>query len=73
MPSLVAGVGIALLPDFIVQGAITEKKLEVILPEWSAPASALHWVTPPGGPRPARVEALARFFGERLARRDRSS
>jgi|SRR5271154_1679827 len=73
MPSLVAGVGIALLPDFIVQGAITEKKLEVILPEWSAPASALHWVTPPGGPRPARVEALARFFAERLSRRDRSS
>ena len=69
MPSLVAGVGIALLPDFIVQDAIAEKKLEVILPEWSAPASALHWVTPPGGPRPARVEALARFFAERLALR----
>ena len=69
LPSLVAGLGIALLPDFIVRSALSEEKLEIVLPEWSAPASALHWVTPPGGPRPARVEALGRFFAERLAQR----
>jgi len=69
LPALVAGVGIALLPDFIVRDALGEKKLEIVLPEWSGPASALHWVTPPGGPRPARVQALGRFFAERLALR----
>jgi len=69
LPSLIAGLGIALLPDFIVKAALSDKKLEIVLPEWSAPASALHWVTPPGGPRPARVEALGRFFAERLAQR----
>lgn len=69
LPSLIAGLGIARLPDFIVREALADKKLEAILPEWSSPPAALHWVTPPGGPRPARVEALARFFAERLAQR----
>jgi hypothetical protein len=34
--------------------------------------SAVHWVTPPGGPRPKRVDVLADFFAERLARGKRS-
>lgn len=66
LPSLIAGVGIALLPDFIVRDAIAQKQLEIVLPEWSTRESALHWVTPPGGPRPARVQALAKFFAEHL-------
>ena len=66
LPSLIAGLGIALLPDFIVGEAMARKQLEIVLPEWSTRESALHWVTPPGGPRPARVQALAKFFAERL-------
>jgi DNA-binding transcriptional LysR family regulator len=66
LPSLIAGLGIARLPDFIVREALAQKTLETLLPEWSSPSAALHWVTPPGGHRPARVEALARFFAERL-------
>ena len=66
LPAILAGLGIALLPDFIVGTAIAAGKLEIVLPEWSAPAAALHWVTPPGRPRPARVDALARFLAERL-------
>jgi DNA-binding transcriptional LysR family regulator len=66
MPTLLAGLGIALLPDFVVGDALAAKKLEIVLPDWSGPSAALHWVTPPGRPRPARVEALARFLGERL-------
>ncbi|HTW35342.1 MAG TPA: LysR family transcriptional regulator [Rhizomicrobium sp.] len=69
LPSLTAGLGIARLPDFLVREALGEKKLESVLPDWSSPPGALHWVTPPGGPRPARVDALARFFAERLALR----
>jgi DNA-binding transcriptional LysR family regulator len=66
LPSLIAGLGIARLPDFIVREALAQKTLEAVLPEWSSPSAAAHWVTPPGGPKPARVEALARFFAERL-------
>ena len=68
MPALLAGVGIADLPDFIVGDAIAAKKVEVILKNWKQPEGAVHLVMPPGGPRPARVEALAAFLDERLGR-----
>jgi len=69
LPSLLGGLGIGLLPDFIVGEAISNGTLEIVLPDWSTPASSLHWVTPPGGHKPARVDALARFLAERLGRR----
>jgi len=69
LPSLVAGLGIGVLPQFIVRDALARKELEVVLPDWSLPPSAVYWLTPPGGPRPKRVEALAAFFAERLARK----
>jgi DNA-binding transcriptional LysR family regulator len=68
LPSLVAGIGLGVLPEFIVRDALKEKHLEIVLPEWSLPMSAVHWVTPPGGPRPKRVDALAEFFAQRLSR-----
>jgi DNA-binding transcriptional LysR family regulator len=68
MPSLVAGLGIADLPEFIVGDAIASGEVEVILKGWTQPAGALHWVTPPGGPRPARVEVLAEFLLKHFAK-----
>lgn len=62
MPAIVAGLGIADLPDFIADDAIRSGKAEVILQGWSQPEGAVHLVTPPGGPRPARVEALGNFL-----------
>lgn len=69
LPSLIAGLGLGALPEFIVRGALSDGRLEAVLTDWSLPARALHWVTPPGGPRPARVEVLGQFLAERLARR----
>ena len=68
LPSLVAGIGLAVLPEFLVRDSIAGKKLEIVLPEWSLPAGAVHWMTPPGGPKPKRVEVLAEFFARRLSR-----
>jgi DNA-binding transcriptional LysR family regulator len=62
MPSLLAGLGIADLPDFIVGDAIASGEVEVILKGWKQPEGAVHLVMPPGGPRPARVEVLADFL-----------
>ncbi len=62
MPALLAGLGIADLPDFIVGEAIASGDVEVILKGWKQPEGAVHLVTPPGGPRPARVEVLADFL-----------
>jgi DNA-binding transcriptional LysR family regulator len=68
LPSVIAGLGIADLPDFIVGDAIASGKVEVILKGWHQPEGAVHLVTPPGGPRPARVEVLADFLAKHFAR-----
>jgi DNA-binding transcriptional LysR family regulator len=69
MPALIAGLGLGVLPDFILRDALADGSLKIVLDEWLLPQSALHWVTPPGGPRPKRVEVLASFLGERLSRK----
>jgi DNA-binding transcriptional LysR family regulator len=73
MPSLLAGLGIADLPDFIVGDAIASGEVEVILKGWKQPEGAVHLVTPPGGPRPARVEVLADFLTMKFAKWKRRS
>jgi DNA-binding transcriptional LysR family regulator len=69
LPSLIAGLGVGVLPEFIVRDALRSRRLEILLPEWLLPVSAVHWVTPPGGPRPTRLEALADFLALRLGRK----
>jgi DNA-binding transcriptional LysR family regulator len=73
LPMLLAGVGLGILPDFIVRDAIADKRLELLLPEWPLPSGAVHWVTPPGGPKPKRLELLADFMASRLTRRETSA
>jgi DNA-binding transcriptional LysR family regulator len=68
MPALLAGLGIADLPEFIVGDAIRSGELEVILKGWKQPEGAVHLVTPPGGPRPARVEVLADYLTKHFAK-----
>ncbi|MGN6374348.1 MAG: LysR substrate-binding domain-containing protein [Sphingomonas sp.] len=65
-PALRAGLGIALLPDFIVADDLSDGSLEVILDDWTPPAIGLHLLTPPSPLRPARVEALIDFLAERF-------
>lgn len=66
VPALVAGLGIARLPTFILGDTLTSGKVVPILPEWTPPGVALHLLTPPSALRPARVEALIAFLAERL-------
>ena len=67
MPALLAGLGIADLPEFIVGDAIASGEVEVILKDWKQTEGAVHLVTPSGGPRPARVEVLADFLARHFA------
>ncbi|HEV3242486.1 MAG TPA: LysR family transcriptional regulator [Methyloceanibacter sp.] len=69
-PALLAGLGLAVQPDFVVGESIANGRLEAVMLDWSPPPIALHLVMPPGGPRPARVEALAAFLTERLGRQN---
>jgi len=68
MPVLLAGLGIAVQPDFVVADALAAGSLEAVMPDWWMSGSALHLVTPPGGPRPIRVEALITYLAKALAK-----
>jgi DNA-binding transcriptional LysR family regulator len=67
IPAVVAGHGIAPLPDFIGTDAKRIGAIVRLLPDWQAPPVALHLVTPPGRLRPRRVEALLAFLIEALS------
>ncbi len=69
IPLLVGGSGLGILPDFIIRGALDDGRLEVVLPEWKVSGGAGHWVTPPGGRRPKRVEVLGDYIAEKLSAR----
>jgi DNA-binding transcriptional LysR family regulator len=69
MPSLRAGMGIALQPEFLVWRDLREGRLEAVLTDWSAPPIALNIVTPPGGPRPSKVAVLIEFLISRFSER----
>jgi len=67
MPLLMGGGGLGILPDFIIREALDDGRLEVVLPDWKVSGGAVHWVTPPGGRRPKRVEVLGDFLAEKLS------
>jgi DNA-binding transcriptional LysR family regulator len=69
MPALIAGTGLGILPEFILRDALADGRLERLLSDWSLPAGAVYWVTPPGGLRPKRVEVLGDFLAQRLSPR----
>lgn len=66
LAALESGLGIAMLPDFIVAPSLTAGRLVPILEDWSMSPIALHLVTPPGKLRPRRVTALIDFLTERM-------
>ena len=68
IPLLVAGGGIAVLPDFIAEEAIASGAVVRILTDWSLPQAYLHLLSPPSRLRPARVRALSDHLVETLKR-----
>lgn len=66
MPALLAGLGIARLPDFIIDAELADGRLVEILADWSPMNIALHLLTPPSTLRPARVELVIEFLSQRF-------
>ncbi|MBW4331472.1 LysR family transcriptional regulator [Stakelama sp. CBK3Z-3] len=70
LPALRRGLGIARLPDFIVDELLNDGSLEAVLTGWDTRPIALHMMTPPGTLRPARVTLLMDFLAERFRARE---
>jgi DNA-binding transcriptional LysR family regulator len=67
MPALIAGIGVGVVPEFIVREALTDGRLQRLLPDWALASGAVYWLTPPGGPRPKRVDILRDFLISKLS------
>ncbi|QCP54797.1 LysR family transcriptional regulator [Trinickia violacea] len=67
LPMLLAGLGVAELPEFVATQYFADGRLEPILTDWRLPEGGLYFVTPTARARPAKVSALADFFISKLA------
>lgn len=67
--AVLAGGGIAVLPDYVVAGDIAEGRLFEVLPDWTLPAADIYIVYPTTSYRPAKVSAFVDIFTRMLAER----
>ncbi|HPE70780.1 MAG TPA: LysR family transcriptional regulator [Candidatus Competibacter sp.] len=65
-PALLAGLGVALQPEFLAWQDLQSGALETVMDEWEVEPIALHIVTPPGRSRPVRVQAFIDYLVERF-------
>ena len=66
LPTVLEGLAITELPEFIATQYFHAKALEPILTDWLLPAGGLYFVTPTARARPAKVSALADFLIAKL-------
>lgn len=69
LATLRAGLGCAVLPDFMIAEDVRSGALATALPGWSAGERMLHLLTPPGRGRPRRLEAFSDHLVQRLGGR----
>lgn len=62
------GEGVALLPHFIVEPALADQRLEMVLPGWEPPPLWLNLYYPPYEKLPMRVKTFSDFFEDYVTR-----
>ncbi|WP_294904551.1 LysR family transcriptional regulator [Tatumella sp. UBA2305] len=67
LPPLLAGQGIAELPDFMAAEYLRTGQLIHLLDEWSMTQGGLYFVTPTARSRPLKVKVLSDFFVKHLS------
>lgn len=66
-PMLLAGLGLAVQPEFLIWEDLAAGRLEVVMADWSMPPIALNIVTPPSRRRPVRVDVVIEFLVRHLS------
>ncbi len=66
VPAVLAGLGIAMLPDFLIDEHIRSGALVPLLPEYPMPEAGVYVVRPPGGNAPRKVRALIEIMLEKF-------
>jgi DNA-binding transcriptional LysR family regulator len=67
VPTLLGGIGIAELPEFIAAEYLADGRLVRVLADWKLPNGALYFVTPSARARPPKIDALADFLVQHLS------
>jgi DNA-binding transcriptional LysR family regulator len=70
LPTVLAGLAIAELPEFIAADHVRAGQLVAILEDWQLARGGLYFVTPSARTRPAKVEVLSDFFIKHLSSPD---
>lgn len=69
VPAALAGLGIALMPNFLVNEHIQSGALVQVLPDYPMPEAGVYVVRPPGGSAPCKVRVLIDIMVERFGER----
>jgi len=67
VPAALAGLGIALLPDFLIAEHLASGGLVRLLPEYPMPQAGVYVVRPPGGSASCKVRVLIDIMVEKFA------
>jgi DNA-binding transcriptional LysR family regulator len=69
VPAALAGLGIALLPDFLINEHLASGALVQVMPDYPMPEAGVYVVRPPGGSAPCKVRVLIDIMVERFGQR----
>jgi DNA-binding transcriptional LysR family regulator len=65
----IRGLGISFAPTFIVEQAVRERSLEILLPEFATPEMGIYAIFPSNRYVPHRVRTLVEFIAQRIGPR----
>lgn len=71
VPAVLAGLGIALLPNFLVQEHLKSGGLVPVMPDYPMPEAGVYVVRPAGGSAPCKVRVLIDIMVEHFGARTR--
>jgi DNA-binding transcriptional LysR family regulator len=67
VPAVLAGLGIALLPDFLIQDHLASGAMVAVMRHYPMPEAGVYVVRPPGGSAPCKVRVLIEIMAEKFA------